>query len=113
MDAKTTEQEVNTIMKRFSPEWDSLSQREKKAVWAECMKEQNVVWEAFSFGQRTWVIRQLGFWKYLKVNSDGSGGNFVFGVFIYWLRVRPMGFLVTLGILAAIVVVACKVTGVW
>ena len=33
MDAKTTEQEVNTIMKRFAPEWDTLSLREKKAVW--------------------------------------------------------------------------------
>jgi len=111
MDAKTIEQEVNTIMKRFAPEWDSLSKKEKKAVFAECMKEQNVVWESFSLGQKNWVIRQLGFWKFLTVNSDGSGGNFVFGVFVYWLRVHPKGCLMTIVILAAIAVIAILVAG--
>ena len=113
MDAKTTEQEVNTIMKRFAPEWDTLSLREKKAVWTECMKEQNVVWESFSLGQKNWVIRQLGFWKFLKANSDGSGGNFVAGVLVYWLRVHPKGCLMTFGILAVVAVIASKVAGLW
>ena len=113
MDAKTAEQEVNKIMLRYESDWESRSKKEKKAIFAECMKEQNVVWESFSLGQKNWIIRQLGFWKYLTVNSNGNGANLVFGIFAYWLRIHPLGCLTTFVILAVAAAIASKVAGLW
>ena len=113
MDDKTTEEEVNTIMKRFAPEWDSLSKQEKKAIFAKILKKQDVVWNGFTFGQRTWIIRYLGFWKYQMTVADGSGGTAILGPLFYWGRVYPKGCLVTLVIFAAVAVIASKVAGLW
>lgn len=119
MDAKTTEQEINTIMQRHVPEWDSLSMQEKKAIFAKVLKKQDVVWNGFTLGQRTWIIRYLGFWKYLAVTADGSGGALALGIVFYWVRVYPKGCLTTLVILvilaaiAAFVAIGAKGAGAW
>lgn len=105
MDAKTTEQEVNAIMTRFDSDWESRSKKEKKAIFAECMKEQNVVWDGFTFGQRTWIIRYLGFWKYWMTVAD-NGLTAGLGPFFYWGRVYPKGCLMTFGILAVVALIA-------